>query len=142
MVSQAERSPQPVFGFVADDVSGAGATRTPLEASTQRFPSQTLPLADSEVRGYSWITVASSGVVQRLGGMEAVRAARAFSDVTPLPAGGAVLQATPRLSQYEGAAVRRVFDALDPVLPCKAPRLDDFDRFKLIYEAPRRRNTE
>ena len=49
-----------------------------------------------------------------------------------------MLQATPRLSQYEGDAVRGVFEALGPVLPEKAPWPDDFDRFKLIHEAPRR----
>lgn len=141
IVSQAMQSPLPVFGFVADDAFGAGATRTPLEARTQRFDDDTLPLADSQVRGYSWITVVSPGIVDRLDGVETVRAAGAFSDVTPLPAGGAVLQATPRLSLYEGDAVRRVFVALSPVLPDKAPWPDEFDRFKLIYEAPPHRNT-
>ncbi len=136
VVSQAEQSPQPVFGFVADDAFDAGTTRTPLEARTQRFPKETLPMTDSEVRGYSWITVVSPGIVERLDGVDAVRAAGAFSDVTPLPAGGAVLQATPRLSQYEGSAVLRVFDALGPVLPDKAAWPDPFARFKLIYATP------
>jgi hypothetical protein len=142
VVSQAKQSPPPVDGFVADDAFDAGTTRTPLEARTQRFPRETLPLTDSEVRGYSWITVVSLGIVQRLGGVEALRATEAFTDVIPLPAGGAVLRATPRLSQYEGAAVRRVFDALGPVLPGKAPQPDPITRFKLIYEAPPRRNSK
>jgi hypothetical protein len=136
LFTQAERWP-PVFGFLADDVIGAG-TRTPLEAMLATFPDETLPLADSQVRGYSWVTVTSAGVLQRLGGVEAVRAGGAFADASVLPSGGAVLQATPRLSEYEGDAVRRVFEALGPVLPEKAPWPDDFDRFKLIYEAPRR----
>jgi hypothetical protein len=55
-----------------------------------------------------------------------------------LPSGGAVLQATPRLSEYDGDAVRRIFEAFGPVLPDKAPSPDQFDRFKLIYEAPMR----
>jgi hypothetical protein len=95
-----------------------------------------LPLADSQVRGYSWITVTSSGVLERLGGADAVRSGGAFHAVTVLPSGGAVLQAT--LSTYEGAAVRQVFEALGPVLPEKAPWPDDFDEFKLIYEEPHR----
>ncbi|MEV6272931.1 hypothetical protein AB0L64_37580 [Kribbella sp. NPDC051936] len=141
IVSQALQSPLPVFGFVADDAFDAGATRTPLEVRTQRFPTQTLRITDSEVRGYSWITVVSPGIVDRLDGVETLRASGAFSDVTPLPAGGAVLQATPRLSLYEGDAVRRVFVALGPVLPDKAPWPDEFALFKLIYEAPRHRHS-
>ena len=58
-MDQAERQPA-VFGYLADDFYAAG-TRTPLEARTQRFPEQTLPLSDSELRGYSWVTVASPG---------------------------------------------------------------------------------
>jgi hypothetical protein len=142
IVSLAEQSPLPVFGFIADDAFGAGATRTPLEAMTQRFDDETLPLADSEVRGYSWITVVSPGIVDRLDGVDAIRATGAFSDVTQLPAGGAVLQATPRLSQYEGFAIQRVFDALGPVLPDKAAWPDEFGRFKLIYASPPRPNSE
>jgi hypothetical protein len=136
VAARAEQWP-PVFGFLADDVFPAG-TRTPLEAMRQTFPEDTLPLADSQVRGYSWVTVTSPGVLRRLGGADVVRRGKAFTDVIELPSGGAVLQATPRLSEYEGDAVRRVFDALGPVLPEMAPWPDDFDRFKLIYEAPRR----
>ncbi|RZT11690.1 hypothetical protein EV649_7340 [Kribbella sp. VKM Ac-2569] len=136
LVTQAERSPA-VFGFLADDTSGAG-NRTPLETSRGTFPTDTLPLSDSQVRGYSWVSVTSAGVLQRLGGIEAVRRSGAFASAIELPSGGAVLQATPRLSQYEGDAVRRVFEALAPVLPADAPSSDPFNRFKLIYEAPRR----
>ncbi len=74
--------------------------------------------------------------MERLGGIDAVRASGGWTDVQQLPAGGAVLQATDRLSEYEGAAVRRVFEALGPVLPERVPSPDAFDRFKLIYEAP------
>ena len=126
-----------MFGYLADDVISAG-TRTPLEARLATFPDETLPLADSQVRGYSWVTVTSAGVLQRLGGIEAVRARGTFADATVLPSGGAVLQATPRLSDYERDAVLRVFEALAPVLPGKAPWPDAFDRFKLIYAVPRR----
>jgi hypothetical protein len=76
----------------------------------------------------TWVSLSSSG--------------GAFSDVTPLPAGGAVLEATPRLPQYERNAVRRVFVALGPVLADKAPWPDQFDRFKLIYDTPPPRSTE
>jgi hypothetical protein len=128
----------PVFAYLADDSIDAGGTRTPLEAMSGLFPDQTLPLADSQVRGYSWITVASSGVLSRLGGVDAIRDTRGFDDVEVLSSGGAVLQATSRLSEYEAVAVRRVFEALGPVLPKKGPWPDDLDRFKLIYEQPYR----
>jgi hypothetical protein len=136
LLTQAERWPA-VFGFLADDTIDAG-TRTPLEARRTTFPTETLPLSNAQVRGYSWVTVTSAGVLQRLGGIEAVRRSGAFASAIELPWGGAVLQATPRLSEYEGDAVRRVFEALAPVLPADAPWPDPFDRFKLIYEAPRR----
>jgi hypothetical protein len=136
LLTQVERWPA-VFGFLADDTSGAG-TRTPLEASRATFPEDTLPLSDSQVRGYSWLTVTSAGVLQRLGGINAVRTSGAFANAVELPSGGAVLQATPRLSEYEGQAVRRVFEALAPVLPTDTPWPDAFNRFKLVYEAPRR----
>lgn len=48
-----------------------------------------------------------------------------------------MLQATPRLSEYEGDAVRRVFEALGPVLPDRTPVARRFRSLKLIYEAPR-----
>lgn len=83
------------------------------------------------------MTVTSAGVLQRLGGIDAVRTSGAFASAVELPSGGAVLQATPRLSEYEGDAVRRVFEALAPVLPADPPWPDAFNRFKLIYEAPR-----
>jgi hypothetical protein len=136
LVARAEQWP-PVFGFLADDVISAGL-RTPLENAMGTFPEDMLPLADSHVRGYSWVTVTSPGVLRRLGGADVVRRGKAFADMIELPSGGAVLQATPRLSEYEGDAVRRVFEALSPVLPEDRPWPDPFDRFKLIYEAPRR----
>lgn len=95
-------------------------------------------MADSELRGYSWISVASPGVMERLGGAEVVGRGGAFHDVTVLPSGGALLQATSSLRQYEGDAVRAVFEALGPALPERQPWPDEFDRFKLIYETPRR----
>jgi hypothetical protein len=104
------------------------------------FPQETLQLTDSEVRGYSWITVVSPGVLDRLGGVEAVRAGDSFYEVARPPSGGAILQATERLSGYDANAVRNVFEALAPVLPSKAPWPDEFDRFKLIYQSPASRS--
>ncbi|TCO12831.1 hypothetical protein EV652_1282 [Kribbella steppae] len=129
----------PAFGYLADDSIAAGATRTPLEARTQTFPTDTLPQTDSFLRGYSWITVTSAQVAERAGGIGALQRTGAFARIAELPTGGLVLQATPLMSEYGGSAVRRVFEALRAVLPDQTPIPDPMiPFFKLIYESPRR----
>lgn len=137
LAAQAEKWP-PAFGYLADDSIPAGSTRTPLESGTQSFLSGTLPLTDSVLRGYSWMTVVSPGILEHLGGAAPLRDSGAFATVVELPNGGAVLKATQLLSDYEDMKVRRVFEALGPALPDMAPSPDEFQRFKLIYEPPLR----
>lgn len=48
----------------------------------------------------------------------------AFHGVFPLAAGGVVLQATRTVEEYSDDAVRRVFEALHPVLPPEMPQFD------------------
>ena len=68
-------------------------------------------------------------------GIEAVRRGGAFGSAIEWLPGSAVLQATPRLSQYWGDAVPPACEALgDRCGPPDAPSLDAFNRFKLIYE--------
>lgn len=69
-----------------------------------------------QLKGYSWVTVVPGDLVERLGGVAALRATGAFHVVEALPAGGAWLKATERLADYDLAAAGRVFDALRPVL--------------------------
>jgi hypothetical protein len=137
LMAQAEKWP-PAFGYLADDSIPAGSTRTPLELGTQTFPEDTLPLTDSVLRGYSWMTVVSPGILKRLGGAARLRDCGAFDSVVEVPNGGAVLKATKLLSDYAGMKVRRVFEALGSALPDMAPWPDRFQRFKLIYEPPLR----
>lgn len=77
------------------------------------------------------------GVLTTLGGIDTLRAGKAFAEVTPLPGGGAWLKATDRIHTYTDARVQAVFRALTPVLsPGKpVPSLASETR-RLAYEAP------
>jgi len=74
------------------------------------------------LRGYSWVTLLHAGALRRLGGVQAVRAGGAFTDVRPLPGGGCLVRATERLADYDEAAVQRVFEAVAPALAPGPPR--------------------
>ncbi|MFE1958794.1 hypothetical protein [Streptomyces sp. NPDC059479] len=76
------------------------------------------------LRGYSWTTVCPGELSERLGGPAALAATGAFHEVFPLAAGGVVLQATRTAAEYSDDAVRRVFEALRPVLPPGTPQFD------------------
>ncbi|MGC1282944.1 MAG: hypothetical protein WA895_08420, partial [Streptosporangiaceae bacterium] len=52
----------------------------------------------------------------RLGGAAALAASGAFAEVAELPGGQVFLRATPFIEDYQGDAVRRVFETLAPVL--------------------------
>jgi uncharacterized protein YndB with AHSA1/START domain len=88
------------------------------------------------LRSYSWITVCSQPVGERLGGAEAVTASGAFARVEQLPKGGLWLQATSRFGDYDLAAMRRVFVAVAPVLPDGVPQPDPMEskRYGLVWE--------
>jgi len=68
------------------------------------------------LRGYSWITVCPHEVIAQLGGVGALRDGGAFWSVSPSFAGGAVLQATRQIDDFDGDAINRVFSALRPAL--------------------------
>ena len=77
----------------------------------------------TRLRGYSWVTVVAAELAGRLGGAEALRASGAFYEVSELRDGVLWLRATPTINDFTGKRVRRVFDALAPVLlPGLAPR--------------------
>ena len=119
------------FGHICDDAAMGGPTA--LDNAVRRGDNITSITEGQEVlRGYSWVTVVPAGLVQRLGGAEAMRASEAFTVVDELPSGGLWLQATPHFADYDPAAVRRVFRALAPVLPAGQPKPNRFD------EGPRR----
>ena len=104
------------YGHLTDDADDTSGTA--LEMATQRLglDSPTVPRCREVLRGYSWVTICSPELARRLGGVPALTASGAFYQVRALPGGQLLLRATPRLEQYKGAAVERVFRALAPVL--------------------------
>lgn len=79
------------------------------------------------LRGYSWVTVCPAELAARLGGAAALAGCGAFVRVEELPRGAVWLQATEDFAGYDEAAMRRVFEALAPVLPAGQPEPDPFD---------------
>jgi hypothetical protein len=89
---------------------------TALEYAIGAWPGETIPQAREVLRGYSWVTLLAGELARRLGGPEALAATGAFYEVAELKHGAVWLQATREPAGYEGEAVRRVFEALAPVL--------------------------
>lgn len=104
------------YGHVTDDADDIYGTA--LEMATQRpgIDPPTVPRCRDVLRGYSWVTICAAELAQRLGGVPALLASGAFYQVRELPGGQVLLRATPRLAEYTGDAVARVFGVLAPVL--------------------------
>ncbi|MBB5868606.1 hypothetical protein F4553_001985 [Allocatelliglobosispora scoriae] len=75
------------------------------------------------LRGYSWVTVMPQELGDSLGGLAGLEQTQAFHEVVPLRNGGYWLKATERFSDYDDTAIRRVFEAVRPVLPAGRPSL-------------------
>ncbi|MFJ2789024.1 MULTISPECIES: hypothetical protein [unclassified Streptomyces] len=73
------------------------------------------------MRGYSWIIVCSPGVANRLGGVDALRASGAFTDVMALADAGLVLRATEDTRTYTAEWINKVFQQVRAVLPSGKP---------------------
>lgn len=101
------------YGHVTDD---ADSLATALERATARYSWETLPRCREALRGYSWVTVCSSGLAARLGGCTGLERTGAFWAVAEVAGGSVFLQATRTFEEYDDAAMRRVFEALAPVL--------------------------
>jgi hypothetical protein len=71
------------------------------------------------LRGYSWMTVCASELVDRLGGVGALVESGAFWKVRVFDSGAVWLQATDHLNDYNSTAMERVFTVLAPVLPTR-----------------------
>jgi hypothetical protein len=91
-------------------------TRDPASPWFARTPEETVPRCCEVLRGYSWVTVCSAELAAALGGAGALAGSGAFDEVSELPRGQVFLRATPTLAEYQGTALRRVFEALAPVL--------------------------
>jgi hypothetical protein len=74
------------------------------------------PRCRAVLRGYSRVTICAAELAIRLGGASALAASGAFDEVRELPGGRVHLRATAAVEDLEGAAVRRAFEALAPVL--------------------------
>lgn len=68
------------------------------------------------LRGYDWLTVAADELVDRLGGVDALRASGAFAEVEPLRSGGVWLLAVEDYNAYTDERMEAVWRALAPVL--------------------------
>lgn len=112
----------PAFAWLGAD--GPATEETNLDWLLHRRVRDSVREARSLLRGYSWTTVCPKELSERLGGPSALAATGAFYGVFPLVAGGVVLQATRTVEEYSDDAVRRVFEALHPVLPSGMPQFD------------------
>jgi hypothetical protein len=124
------------YGHVTDDANiGGTALERAIQGVTAEPPA--VPRCREVLRGYSWVTICAARLAARLGGAQALRISGAFDEVTELPGGQVFLRATPVLENYEGAAVRRVFETLAPVLlPGRPdPALADGTPARLVLDA-------
>ncbi|MFF7156395.1 hypothetical protein [Streptomyces sp. NPDC008139] len=115
----------PSYGQISYEYSVPGVT--PLEAVTGppwTIYYEAISASRSVLRGYSWLTVAASELVDRLGGADALRASGAFTQVEPLRSGGVWLLATENYADYTDESVEAVWRALAPVLLKGTPSRD------------------
>lgn len=122
----------PAFGRIE---WGQFSDRANLDIALRRKPRVFLPAAREELRGYAWLTVCPKELLDRLGGWRELAASGSFHRVIPLPAGGAVLQASKTLAGYSDAVMEGVFMALAPVLPAGLP--SDHHAFPGVRFVPR-----
>jgi hypothetical protein len=109
--------------------------QTALEFGLSTYPFQTLARSAELLRGYGWVTIASDALVERVGGIEALRRSGAFVEVSGLRNGGVWLQATQWWEQYGAVEAERVFAALAPVLPAGRPDVGDYVYPNFLAEA-------
>lgn len=106
------RSWSPLYLGISDDSS---TTSVALDKA-QNVNSHVARLDSSTyLRSYSWVTCVPELLLSRLGTMQSMAESGAFFRVSTTP-GGLIVQATEHFSDYYGARVRAVRDALEPVL--------------------------
>ncbi|GII26443.1 hypothetical protein [Planosporangium mesophilum] len=125
-------------GDVADPAYGEmvvnrhmAAPDSHLDNALRRLVTHSADESRTHLRGYEWVTVVPAQLVERLGGVEAIRGCGAFVEVVGLASGGALLRATEDPEEYTPERVKRVFEALRAVLPPGKPRWlagQDFSR--------------
>ncbi|WP_433789383.1 hypothetical protein [Actinoplanes sp. CA-252034] len=108
------------YGEITDRVRMGPSTD--LDYALQRRDEESLRDSHRYLRGYGWVTICPAAIGKVLGGAAAMRDSGAFTEVAELAPGGLLLRATRTTLDYDDAAVRRVFDALRPVLPPGLPQ--------------------
>lgn len=117
-------------GGLTDDLGGA---QLALHRVTFMKNHQ-IGISDSRVilRGYTWATVLASELAGKLGGAKALEATGAFYDVKELRGGAVWLRATPTINEFTGEHVRRVFEALAPVLITGEARIPSNEDYRIV----------
>jgi hypothetical protein len=83
------------------------------------------------LQGYSWVTVVAPQVAVRLGGADAMSRSGAFCEVEELPNKALWLRATPRINDFTGDRVRKVFEALAPVMITGTTKFRGHEMYRL-----------
>jgi hypothetical protein len=107
------------FGVVDRAV---GQVETVLEKCLPDLGWSLMPTLRQRLRGYGWLSIASSEVGDRLSGVDALRGTGAFVEVAQTRTGAYWLRATDDPHAYAMADADRVFRAVAPVLPSALPR--------------------
>lgn len=116
-------------GSMTDDI---GSGLTALERTTLNLK-DTVPRAREVLRGYSWVTVLAGELAGQLGGPGKLAATGAFYEVSELAHGAVWLRATRTVNEFEGDRVRRVFEALAPVLISGMAEDRWGEAFRIVY---------
>jgi hypothetical protein len=103
----------PIFAHTTEDVEDL---RTLHEKESRLFPFETLPSGQAKLRGHSWMTVISSELVAKLGGLRELQESGVFYKVLELSAGGAFLQATEFRQDYSSETRDQIDRFFRPVL--------------------------
>ncbi|TDD58901.1 hypothetical protein E1263_17105 [Kribbella antibiotica] len=95
---------------------------TSLDSALRRDFIASIQQSKEFLRGYGWITVCPSELVERVGGTASLEASKAFADIRVQRSGDVLLQATDSPEEFDQDALRRVWSALGPVLHPGGPQ--------------------
>lgn len=95
---------------------------TTLDLALRRNWDASAGACRQQLRGYEWATVCNNELLAKLGGVDSLFASGSFAAVTPLDAGGVLLQATPHIIDYGPEQAHHVFEVVRSVLPPGQPR--------------------
>ena len=110
------------YGNAASYGSVGGAVeagRTALDRALRRPRAVSLSESRQWLRGYDWVTLVPPELAGRI---DRAHAEDELDRVVELPGGALVLVGTDRFSAFDEAALERVFDVVEPVLPRGEPQ--------------------